>query len=320
VLPQTAVSGDIAWEHDFGNGLQLRINPWFRRGYNYVVASTPLLYTLPDGTSIFGSPRESNAGINQNTGVDFAVDVNHQFGWSGFIHATYDNTLANYDSDFFPSVNNAAIAAGRTVHVDYVAPVTATANVQYNTHNGWWLNATMPFTSGYYYGVGKMTYIFGPNGQPEQVPNTDVVAASLGQNAASSAYYFTDPTNPGTPEHPNIVGSRGTPEGNNPGSLQGPAIFTMNLSVAHTLNLGPNTSTQIGLRVVNIFGNFSDVTPTTTSRYVNNGIGTYGATSGKANPTFYALEPYYTSAPPTSYYTQPIGTPRTYTFFISAKY
>jgi len=83
VLPQTAVSGDIAWEHDFGNGLQMRINPWFRRGYNYVVASTPLLFTLPDGTSVFGSPRESNAGININTGVDLAVDLDRPLRMGG---------------------------------------------------------------------------------------------------------------------------------------------------------------------------------------------------------------------------------------------
>ena len=320
VLPQTAVAGDIAWEHDFGHGLQLKINPWFRRGYNYVVASTPLLYTLPDGTSVFGSPRESNAGINQNTGIDFAVDLNHQYGWSGFIHATYDNTLANYNSDFFPSVNAAAVAANHLFHVDYVAPVTATGNVNFTTRSGWWINATMPYESGYYYGVGKMTFVFGPNGQPVEVPNTDLAAASLGQNVAASAYYFTDPTNPGTILHPNIVGSRGTNEGNDPGSLQSPYNFQVNLTVAHDIHMGPSTSMQAGIRVINLFGYFSNFNIGQNSRYVNNGIGAFAASSGARSSFSYPLEPYVYPASPYPYENEPIGTARTYTFYLSAKY
>ncbi len=319
VLPQTAVAGDVTWEHDFGHGLQMRINPWFRRGYNYVVASTPLLYTLPGAIFVFGSPRESNEGLNENTGVDFALDLNRQFGWSGFIHGTYDNTLANYNSDFFPSVNAAAVAANHFFHVDYVAPVTATANVNYNTRSGWWLNATMPYESGYYYGVGKMAFIFGPNGQPIEVPNTDIVSAGLGQNPAASAYYFTDPSNPGTPEHPNIVGSRGTAEGNDPGSIHSPQNFQLNLTVAHDIGSGPHNM-QAGIRMVNVWGNFSNQVTGQNGLYVNNGIGAHAASSGAYSSFVYPLEPYVYPLSPQPYENEPIGTARTYTFFLSAKY
>ena len=318
VLPQTAVAGDISWEHDFGNGIEVKINPWFRRGYNYVVASTPLLFTLPDGTSVFGSPRESNAGINQNTGVDFALDYNRTFGFSGFIHGTYDNTLANYNSDFFPSVNAAAVAANHFFRVDYLAPVTATANVSYHTQSGWWLDATMPYESGYYYGVGKKAFVFNAQGQPIQVLNTNVVAASLGQNAATSAYYFVDPTNPGTVENPNIVGSRGTVEGDDPGSLRSPQNFQLNITLAKDLGVGANTLSA-GVRVVNLLGNYSNHVTGGNSRYVNNGIGGFRANSG-ARSGLFGLEPYIYPASPFPYENEPIGTPRTYTFYLSAKY
>src|SRR4029077_17655858 len=141
-----------------------------------------------------------------------------------------DNTLANYNSDFFPSTNNAALALNHFFHVSYLADVTATMNLAWNTRNGWHISALMPFESGYRYGVGTKTFIFqpvGPNGAsvPVEVLNTDLAATALGQNANTSAYYFTDPSNPGTILHPNITGSRGTPDGNAPGTLKGPPRF-----------------------------------------------------------------------------------------------
>ena len=110
-----------------------------------------------------------------------------------------------------PVVNAAALAANHFFHITYVAPVTGTLNLVYNTSSGWHASTTINYESGYRYGVGTKTFVFAANGQPEQVLNTDLAATT-----PSEAYYFTDPTNPGTMEHPNIVGSRGTPEG--PGS------------------------------------------------------------------------------------------------------
>ena len=200
----------------------MKISPYYRKGTNYVVASSPLLFVLPNGQSVFGSPRESNAGENVNYGIEFAFDRSVTYGLSGFIHGTYDNTLANYDSDFFPSVNPAAVAANHFFHVSYVSPVTATGNLSLNTRGGFHVFANVPFVSGYRYGVGTTTFVF-INGVPTNVPNTDIAQAALGHNAITNAYYFTDPTNPGTLQHPNITASRGTPEGPDPGSLLGPA-------------------------------------------------------------------------------------------------
>jgi hypothetical protein len=319
VLPQTAINYDFSWEHEFGSGIELRITPYYRKGFNYVVGNSPLLFTLPSGTPVFGPAKEENAGINENTGFEFALQRDVGVGFSGLFDATYDNTLANYDGDFFPTVNAAALAANHFFHITYVAPVTATLNLDYDSRNGWHASTTINYESGYRYGVGTKTFIFGANGQPEQVLNTDLAA-----NTPSEAYYFTDPTNPGTPEHPNIVASLGTPEGSDPGSLFGPAIATVNLSVAHTLGAGLHNS-EIGLRVENLLGNYSPTTIPTNLYYVPQGIGTYGPGSGFnvnqcAPHQTYGCEPFMYNQSAYPYEKEPSGPPRLFTAYYSIKY
>ena len=319
VLPQTAINYDFSWEHDFGAGIELRLTPYYRKGFNYVVGNQPLLFTLPSGTPVFGPSKEENAGINENTGVEFALQRDVDIGFSGLIDATYDNTLANYDGDFFPTVSAAALAANHFFHITYVAPVTGTVNLVYDSRGGWHVSTTVNYESGYRYGVGTETYIFGPNGQPEQVLNTDLAAVT-----PSEAYYFTDPTDPGTPEHPNIVASRGTPEGPDPGSLFGPAIATVDLSIAHMLGAGPHNS-EIGLRVENLLGNYSPTTIPANLFYVPQGIGSFGAGSGFntnqcAPGQSYGCEPFMYNQSVYPYEKEPNGPPRLFTAYYSIKY
>ncbi len=317
VRPQLATSIDFSWEHDFGKGIELKISPYYRKGTDYVVSSSPLLFILPNGNSVFGSPRESNAGTNENTGIEFALDRSVTYGLSGFIHATYDNTLANYDSDFFPSVNPAAVAANHFFHVSYVSPVTATGNLSLNTRGGFHVYVNVPYISGYRYGVGTTTFVF-INGVPTQVPNTDMAQSALGHNPTTDAYYFTDPTNPGTLQHPNITASRGTPEGTDPGSLFGPAIAYFNITVAHDIGTGAH-HLSVGLRADNLFGNYSLNTPGVNGLWNPNGIGAYTNGSGLQNPIFF-LEPYQTNLGPFAYENEPVGTARTYIVYLNGKF
>jgi len=343
LLPQRAFAADLSWEHDFGNGMDLRITPYYRHGTNYVVSNVPLLATLPTGTSIFGAPTEENGGINTNTGVEFAFSKSATFGFSGYLNATYDNTLANYNSDFFPSVNNAALALNHFFHVTYLSPITATAGITYHDRKGLWITSEFPYESGYYYGVGTHTFIFQPCGLvagctgpatssvPVQVLNTDLAAAALGLNTLTSAYYYVDPSNPGTILHPNIVASRGTPEGNDPGSLRGPARLLVNLSIAHDIGNGPNHF-QAGVRVQNLFGNYTPTTVGGNSRYRAQGMGDFngfantpGVSNGgfpnsgsnNVNPT---LQPLQFPRGPNPYENEPTGPARLYTFFISSNF
>jgi hypothetical protein len=324
VRPQRATNYDMSFTHEFANNVEMRITPYYRKGVDYVVANTPLLFTLPDGTSIFGSPREQNAGTNENTGVELDVQKFASFGLAGTLSATYDNTLANYTSDFFPSTNNAALALNHFFHVSYVAPLVATLNLTEDTRNGWHFSALMPFESGYRYGVGKKTFVFqpiGPNGAlvPVEVLNTDLAAESLGENQFTSAYYFTDPSNPGTILHPNITGSRGTADGDDPGTLKGPPRFYLtDVSIAHDVGRGP-TGMQVGIRGTNLLGNYTNTLVGTNSRYRNNGLGGYGPTSG-TNLVLPTEEPYEFPRSPFPYENEPTGPARLYTFFVSIKY
>jgi hypothetical protein len=324
VKPQRATNYDASWTHEFGNGIEMRISPYYRKGVDYVVANTPLLFSLPDGTPIFGAPREENAGVNENTGVELDFQKSQTFGLSGTLSATYDNTLANYNSDFFPSTNNAALALNHFFHVSYLADVTATLNLALNTRSGWHLSALMPFESGYRYGVGKKTFVFqpiGPNGSlvPIEVLNTDLAAISLGQNQFQSAYYFTDPSNPGTIMHPNITGSRGTSDGNDPGTLRGPPrFFLTDVTVAHDIGAGA-TRMEVGIRGTNLLGNYTNAVVGTNSRYRNNGFGGFGPTSG-TNLVLPLFEPYQFPRSPFPYENEPTGPARLLTVFVNVKY
>jgi hypothetical protein len=77
---------------------------------------------------------------------------------------------------------------------------------------------------------------------------------------------------------------------------------------------------QAGIRVINLFGYFSNFNIGQNSRYVNNGIGAFAASSGARSSFSYPLEPYVYPASPYPYENEPIGTARTYTFYLSAKY
>ena len=334
VKPQRAVNYDFSYEHDFGNGLDAKITPYYRYGWDYVVFSSQLLpIHLPSGTPVFGPARAINAGINKNTGVEFELQKQAQFGFSGFLSATYDNTLANYDSDFFPSANSAALAAGHLFRVSYVAPLIANLVIAYDSRQGLHASLDVPYESGYPYGVGKKTFVFLPCGSvpgctgdptgnvPVQVLNTDLAA-----NTPSEAYYFTDPTNPGTILAPNITASRGTPEGDDPGSLHAPSALIVNASISHDVGNGPNKF-RVGVRVQNLAGNYTSAFPRNNQYWVPNGLGGFGPGSGintNACPpgivNAFGCEPFQNNFSPFTYENEATGSPRIYTFFVNAKF
>lgn len=322
VQPQTATNTDISWEHQFGGGFQFKLTPYYRKGVDYVVESSPLLFTLPSGQPIFGAPREENAGINENTGVEAIIQKTASAGWSGFVDATYDNTLANYNSDFFPSVNNAALALNHFFHVSYLAPITGNININYDQPRGWHISNELQYESGYRYGVGKDTFVYESNcipgapSKPIEVLNTDLADACLGLSGAQDAYYFTDPTDPGTILHPNITGSRGTPDGSDPGTLHGPQVMTWLISIAHDIGSGPNP-VQAGVRVSNVLGNYSQGLIGSDFLYSNNGFGGFGPNSGHNGNI--GFEPYQYNRTPLPYETYPVGSARTFSFFLSSK-
>src|SRR5579884_108473 len=320
LLPPTAVNCDFSYEHDFGKGVSLRVTPYYRRGHNYTVTNRQMLFTLPSGAPVFGPPRNFSAGMNENTGVEVALQRNAQFGFSGLLDATYDNTLANYDFGFFATNNPAALAAQHFFHVTYTPPVQGAVNLSYNSRSGLHASTTVAYECCYRYGVGKKTFVFAPNGAPVQVPNTDLASGS----GAEGAYYVTNPSNPGTVFAPNIVASRGTPEGEDPGTLFGPAIITVNLTLSQQFGKQPDTL-EIGVRAENLFANYAPAEIFPNPYYGFGGFGNNGLPSGVntnacAPGQTYACEPFRYNFSPLPYEKELSGPPRVYTFFVSMKF
>ena len=317
VVPERAINYDFSFSHDFGNSFELRVTPYYRKGTNYAISNQPLLFTLKtSGKPVFGPSQQESSGINESTGVELALQRTAQFGLSGLLDATYDNTLANYDGDWFPNVNNAALAAGHFFHVTYVAPLVGTLNLAYNTRSGWQALATVGYESGYRYGVGRWTYVF-VNGAPVQVLNTDLAQTS------SQAYYFTNPSNPGTIQSPNIIASRGTPEGGDPGTLFTPAVALVNMTLAHSI--GVANKADVGVRVQNLFGNYTPTQVPANLYYVPLGNGGFGPDSGVntnacAPHQSFGCEPFMYDQSKYPYEYELDGPPRVYTFFLSVKY
>jgi hypothetical protein len=320
LLPRRAVNADFSFEHDFGGGISARLTPYYRKGTDYTVVTRQLLLTLPNGTPVFGASKNVSAGVNESTGIEFAVQRNAQFGLSGLLDATYDNTIANYDFGFFATNNPARLAAGHRFHVTYTPPLQGTVNLAYNSRGGLHASTTVSYECCYRYGVGKKTFVFGANGAPVEVLNTDLTSGS----GAAGAYYLTNPSNPGTPFAPNIVASRGTPEGNDPGTLFGPAITTVNVTVSQEFGKPPHTF-EVGVRAQNLFGNYTPAEIFPNPYYGFGGFGNDGLPSGM-NPNAcapgqtYACEPFRYNLSSFPYEKEPSGPPRVYTFFVSVKF
>jgi hypothetical protein len=315
LLPQTAFNLDFSYEHDFGRGVEVRLTPYYRKESNYAIGSQTILGLLPGGTPIFSPFKWQNGGVNESTGVEFALQRNAPFGFSGMLAATYDNTLTNFDNEGVYGVNTAAFEAGHFYHVTYVAPLSATLNLAYNTRKGLHALTTISYESGFRYGVGKKTFVFDSNNTPVQVLNA---------NPYGYGYYLTDSSNPGTIFAPNIVASLGTPEGDDPGTLFGPAITIVNLSLSQDVDVGSNR-VQIGVRVANLFGNYSPTFIPQNPFYGFSGHGNSGLPSG-VNPNACApgqtlgCQPFQYNFSAAPYEYEQLGQPRVLTFFVSAKY
>ena len=191
-----------------------------------------------------------------------------------------------------------------------MSPLSGTFNLVYNSHKGLHASTTAYYESGYRYGVGKWTYVFDANGRPIQVNNTDLTSGT----SITGAYYLTDSSG-------NIIASRGTDEGGDPGTLFTPAITTVNFTVAQDVG----KTTQLGVRVANAFGDYAPTTIPPNPFYGFNGYGNFGLPSGVngsacATGQTVGCEPFqynYSAAP---YESEQTGPPRLYTFFASFKY
>ena len=293
-VPVTAVKAetfnnfDASYQHDFGHGLAVKINPFYRRGYDvYALAATA---KIVNGQPVFdgnGTPQlnpatTTNLGSQRTTGVEFYLTKTAVYGLSGSLSMTYLNEFSNVvptsvNEDFFPSVDPASLALGNQYRAGFISPFSATAAVQYKWRSGWRLNPIISFNRGYPYGSGLLTAgLFG--GTYANVPNTNVTN-SVATGGSPGAPSYVDPANPGVVFHPNVAAGRGTPEGNSAGQyLTAPRI---NTDVSLEYNR-PGTRSTFGTLVTNLFNNVYSL-PSLNGRYQPVATGISGPKSGSTS-------------------------------------
>ncbi len=90
--PELVQSGDLMWEHDFGNGTTLRVGPWYNNSVGYY-ESYAAFKGFINGTPQYGPTVKSNSGRHHALGVEFELNHvdNKPLGFSYWLTATYDN-------------------------------------------------------------------------------------------------------------------------------------------------------------------------------------------------------------------------------------
>jgi hypothetical protein len=259
IEPGTFNNFDFSYSHQFKSGVEAKITPFYRRGYNVsALVANPRtdangnVVLNPDGTVVFGPPTATNLGVDRTTGIELLITKETAFGLTGQISGTYINETSNVipgsvNEDFFPSIPSQSLALGNEYRVGFLSPVQLTAALQYKTKSGFRINPIVYFNEGYPIGQGLLTAAY-VNGKAANVPNTNVTNS----NGSSSATQYVDPENPGTLYNPNIVATRGTAEGNSAGGvLARPSVFA-NVMVEYS---PPGSHSTVGVQVLNVFGN-----------------------------------------------------------------
>jgi hypothetical protein len=318
--PQESDTLDFSIEHDFGHAISMKLTPFYRRDYNVIANQASTL--IVNGTAVNGPQTVTNAGKGHTLGVEFAVSRQVVHGISMQFNATYINQFINYFSNvaFLPTVQPGILHTDTLAHPVYLSPLSGAFTVDYR-RSGWRIDPIWSFNDGYPIGVWQSSPInispggANPNGPYVFGPNTNTFGGFGG-----TFCYYTDPQIPGTPQHPNIVGSIGGGCTKNlHGGLTKPVVF-LNLVVAR--DLGKNM--QVGFEVWNAFDNVSNypyytANPGTINSYVNNGFGAYGPGSGTSQfAGVNVAAP--ASFPPGPWFNVPSGPGRQWQWFVTQKF
>jgi hypothetical protein len=284
VKPETFSNFDFSYSHRFRDDVELRLTPFYRRGYDVLakVASIrtdasglPLIDTAT-GVPLFSPAVATNNGVSKTTGIEFLLTKGPAYGFSGWLAATYVNELSNVvplsvGEDFLPSIPLESLALGNLYRVGYLSPFQATATIQYRTRSGIRVNPIVRYDRGYPINRGLITAFY-VNGVPYNVPNTNVTSP-LGP---AQAPQYVNPQNPGTLLNPNIAATRGTPETASPGGILSSAELYADLSLEYS---PPRSHSTIGLYISNLFDKLNSV-PIYNERYQPVTTGVSGPLTG----------------------------------------
>jgi hypothetical protein len=282
--PATYTNVDASYSHQFRGGISARVTPFFKRGYNVPFYGLAAFRIDPaSGAIIPLSFRPFYNGVSKQTGGELYISTpDRQVGLSGFVTATYVNSLSSRPpgvsaEDTQPIIPFAVLGAGNFYRSGYDSPFVMRTGIEYKTKGGLRVAPTISYDRGYPIGVGTLTAVT-INGVSLNVPETNNAASlPVSQANPAIAMQYVDPTNPGSVFNPNVYATRGTPEGPSPGAiLSNPRVFT-NLTLEYKK---PGTRNLFGLQIVNLFDNYFSE-PIVNSRYQPVATGVAGPQSGQ---------------------------------------
>ncbi len=324
VAPETFNSYDFSYEHEFPENIDIKITPFYTRGYNIVDQVSNVVGTNPNTNApIFGPALSTNLGIEKTSGIEFYITKEAKYGFSGSFAATYLNKFSNVpplsnSEDFFPTIPAASLALGNLYRVGYLSPFQSTLAVEYKSKGGLRINPQITYNKGYPENPGSLTAVF-LNGVPANVPNTNVTGPSNGLAPAQ----FVDPANPGTIPKPNVAATLGTPATSSAGGILSNARVSANVTFEYS---PPLTHSTFGIQIMNLFDELygrpslnSDIQPVST--------GVFGAQTGQLKSyqaPYTSLVPYLAATPASEFGGLPYNiyysnTPTTVLFYYQLK-
>jgi len=256
VQPGVYDNYDFNFSHEFRNGSAVKINPYYRHGYDVTAITAPLVFIPASGTYQAGTLTNRSVGASYTSGVDVQYTFPERpVGFTGFVSLSYVNEFTNtppaddnpYGQDFEPIILPQSLATGALYRAGFISPFTTQVGVSYKSRGGLRINPVLTFNVGYPIGSGLLTPIF-YNNSGVFVPNTNLTD----QFGPGGAPDFVDPANPGSMFKPNVAATRGTPEtSSGGGELSRPQLFG-NMTIEYAI---PRTRSTVGLQILNLFNN-----------------------------------------------------------------
>ena len=269
---------DFSYQHQFENGMALKLTPFYRLGTN--LPSFALVSGLSQGSFVF---TVNNQGINRTTGVELGLSTKQvPIGFSGFLSATYQNVLQSAPplgsgADSLPVNGSGSLILGDVYRAGYVSPASVRIGGEYKFAGGFRVNPVIQIDAGYPYSVGTTIASSGPlpDGLFHNIPQvnfglgtTAVTGYQVGGTDNSTQYY--DPAYSGTQLNPNIAATRGTPATSSSGGV----LWHPNVKLDLTLEYARGHNV-FGVQFANLFGNwYYGIVPTVNPYYqpVANGL------------------------------------------------
>jgi hypothetical protein len=254
-LPAIYNNYDFTFQHQFKDGIGMRITPFYKLGTN--LPSFALLTGLSAGAAVF---TVNNEGINRTSGLEFGLNTPERaYGFNGFFSATYQNVIGSTPpliggEDALPINGSGSLGLNDTYRAGYVSPVSLRIGGDYKTKSGWRFAPTLQYDRGYPYSVGNTI-------ATNCAPFTNAIQTNFGcavnqvpgyqsQSGTALSTNYVDPANPGTQLHPNIAWTRGTPATSSSGGV----LWVPNLRADFTTEYTSHGNT-FGVSIRNLFGN-----------------------------------------------------------------